>query len=308
MTITSALFRRCRQILSQNAMNRHHTRKCAPRTYPRILMSVEQLDLRIAPAVCTWTGNDNNDWTNALNWAGGIKPTNGNDANVRIPEDALRYPRIPDGTLPITITSIEMDYPETTLYLGINSRLTINQSAQICSIRDWGTLDIGAELTLYGRSEMVGVNALMKAGEIDIKGHLDMNIGNGDGPTLRSSPGGIVVEANAGLTGTGVISNTGTLVNDGGTIQVGTSGSTTNNTLTVTGDVKASDKSSVRHEICAAISGIDDNEVKETGDLSCRNASCLSNSWTFYSPCFRRTRRLGPGADGRRYAMASCCR
>ena len=72
--------------------------------------------------------------------------------------------------------------------------------------------------------------------------------------------------------------------------------------------LKASDKSSVRHEICAAISGIDDNEVKETGDLSCRNASCLSNSWTFYSPCFRRTRRLGPRADGRRYAMASCCR
>ena len=73
-------------------------------------------------------------------------------------------------------------------------------------------------------------------------------------------------------------------------------------------NLKASDKSSVRHEICAAISGIDDNEVKETGDLSCRNASCLSNSWTFYSPCFRRTRRLGPRADGRRYAMASCCR
>ena len=64
--------------------------------------------------------------------------------------------------------------------------------------------------------------------------------------------------------------------------------------------LKASDKSSVRHEICAAISGIDDNEVKETGDLSCRNASCLSNSWTFYSPCFRRTRRLGPKKEGGR--------
>ena len=81
--------------------------------------------------------------------------------------------------------------------------------------------------------------------------------------------------------------------------------------------LKASDKSSVRHEICAALfPGFDDEEKRSQRDRrSCHvgNASCLSNSWTFYSPCFRRTRagwaqgRTAAGTQWRRAAGDLVC-
>ena len=125
-----------------------------------------------APSTFTWTGAEDDNWCDPLNWAGGAIPTAG--ANVVIPSTTTD-PAFDFSNCPVCINN-----------LTIGSGVTVGLTGKLCVT---GDLDSAGEVIGTGSISLEGTTPQTIIGEFNIT-NLDLN--NSAGATITSGAGNMV--------------------------------------------------------------------------------------------------------------------
>ena len=156
----------------------------------------------------TWTGAVSSDWNAPGNWSGDAVPASGD--SVSIPGGTANTPALSNATLngeTIALSGGTLDLNNVTL----NSSLHASGG---------GTVQIGGTLTV-GSAGSVGAGA---GAQLDLEGSAETIINDG---TLASGSGGVLAiynNASAGNAGASLL-NSGTIVADGGTVNIASNAS-----------------------------------------------------------------------------------